>query len=125
MTSLQPSPKAIARAYFDLWTTGRFEEAAGLLSEQITIETPINIYPTKADFVAALSGFGALVRAAHQFVDLGDGQNVVQLYFMDVAGVGAIQMAEHFVIDNGLITQLRQIHDTAALRAAGFDRQAQ
>lgn len=125
MTSLQPSTKAIARAYFDHWTAGRFDEAANLLSEQVTIETPINIYPTKTDFVAALSGFGALVRATHQFVDLGDGQNVVQLYGMDVTGVGTIEMAEHFVIDNGLITQIRQIHDTAALRAAGFDRQAQ
>jgi hypothetical protein len=29
-------------------------------------------------------------------------------------------VAEHLTVDDGKITRIRQIHDTAALRAAGF-----
>lgn len=123
MSSTGTSPKAVAQAYFDHWTAGRFEAAAALLAEKIEIETPINAYPNKADFVAALSGFGTLVTGANRLVDLADGDDVVQIYDMDVSGLGVIRMTEHFVIQNGLVTRLRQIHDTAALRAAGFDRQ--
>jgi hypothetical protein len=42
------------------------------------------------------------------------------LYDMDVRGLGVMRVAEHFTIRNGKIARLRQIHDTAALRAAGF-----
>ena len=31
-----------------------------------------------------------------------------------------IRIAEHFTVAEGQITRIRQIHDTAALRAAGF-----
>lgn len=124
MTISFATPKDLTRAYFDLWTTGRFEEASALLSDMITIETPINTYPGKPDFVAVLTAFGSLVSATHHLADLGDGEDVVQIYDMEVAGLGVIRMAEHFVVRDSQITQIRQIHDTAALRAAGFDRQA-
>jgi hypothetical protein len=34
--------------------------------------------------------------------------------------IGVLRVAEHFTVANGRIRLLRQIHDTAALRAAGF-----
>jgi hypothetical protein len=33
--------------------------------------------------------------------------------------MGDLRVAEHFTVINGQITRIRQIHDTAALRAAG------
>lgn len=123
MPSTETSPKTIAQTYFDHWTAGRFDDAADLLAEKIGIETPINTYPHKADFVAALRGFGTLVIGVNRLVDLAEGDDVVQIYDMDVTGLGVIRVAEHFVIQSGLITRLRQIHDTAALRASGFDRE--
>jgi hypothetical protein len=42
------------------------------------------------------------------------------LYDMDVEKLGAMRVAEHFTVQNGRITRIRQIHDTAAVRAAGF-----
>lgn len=124
MPSTETSPKAIALAYFDHWTAGRFDAAADLLAEKIRIETPINSYPHKADFAAALRGFGTLVIGVNLLIDLAEGDDVVQIYDMDVTGLGAIRVAEHFVVQSGLITRLQQIRDTAALRASGFDRGA-
>ena len=39
---------------------------------------------------------------------------------MDVEGLGMMRIAEHFTVADGRIKRIRQVHDTAALRAAGF-----
>ncbi len=44
------------------------------------------------------------------------------LYDLEVEGLGKMRIAEHFTIAGGRITRIRQIHDTAALRTAGFGR---
>ena len=48
------------------------------------------------------------------------GKEGMLLYDMDVPHLGTLRVAEHFTVENGKITRIRQIHDTAALRAAGF-----
>lgn len=42
------------------------------------------------------------------------------LYDMNVSGLGTMRVAEHFTTSNGKIVRLRQIHDTAPIRAAGL-----
>ena len=42
-----------------------------------------------------------------------------QLYDMEVEGLGTFRVAEHFTIEAGAITRVRQVHDTHALRQAG------
>jgi hypothetical protein len=42
------------------------------------------------------------------------------LYDIDIKGLGKIRIAEHLTVAEGRITRIRQVHDTAALRAAGF-----
>lgn len=124
MLSAKSSPVALARAYHNHWRAGRFDLAADLLAETVEIETPINAYASKADFTAALTGFGKLVADVTNFIELAGVNDVVQMYDMDIAGLGMIRIAEHFVFANEKIARLRQIHDTALLRAAGFERQA-
>jgi hypothetical protein len=34
--------------------------------------------------------------------------------------VGTLRVAEHFTVEGGKITRIRQIHDTAAVGAAGL-----
>lgn len=50
-----------------------------------------------------------------------DGEGML-LYDMDVRGLGTLRVAEHFTVENGKIIRIRQVHDTATLRAAGFVR---
>ncbi|MBA3807430.1 MAG: hypothetical protein H0X28_03405 [Solirubrobacterales bacterium] len=47
------------------------------------------------------------------------------LYDMDVDGLGEMRVAEHFTVAGDQITRIRQIHDTALLRAAGFGQHAE
>ena len=36
--------------------------------------------------------------------------------------IGTLRVAEHFTVGHGKITRIRQVHDTAAVRAAGLAR---
>ncbi len=111
---------SVVRAYHRGWTSKNFDEAVRLLAPDLKVEVPINEYPTTESFAEALVGFGGLVTSVELLSELGEGNEAMLLYDMDVDGLGKMRVAEHFTVDEGQITRIRQIHDTAALRAAGF-----
>jgi hypothetical protein len=114
--------RQVVDAYHLAWTTKHFDEAVALLAPALEVEVPINTYPTTESFAAALVQFGKGVIAVEVLSKFADGDEAMILYDMDVAGVGAIRVAEHFTVADAQIVRIRQVHDTAALRAAGFDR---
>ena len=108
------------RAYHRTWTSMNFDEAVRLLAPNLEVEVPINTYPTTESFAEALVGFGGLVTGVELLSELGEGNEAMLLYDIDVEGLGKIRIAEHFTVAEGRITRIRQVHDTAALRAGGF-----
>ena len=111
---------AIARAYHDAWSSQDFTTAAELLSPDIAIEVPINSYPDKESFVTALTGFGQLTRRVRLLSAISAENEAILLYDLDAELVGPLRVAEHFTVEAGRIVRLRQIHDTAPVRAAGL-----
>ena len=118
MTTLDTA--TAARAYYDAWTDGNFGRAAALLAPGLTVEVPVNEYPDAGSFAAALESFGSLATRTELLAAMSAGQEAMLLYDMDVPGLGTLRVAEHLTVEDGRITRIRQIHDTAALRAAGF-----
>jgi len=112
-----------ARAYHDAWTARDFARATGLLAGDLTVEVPINDYPTRDSFADALSGFGAMVEQTRLLSALGNDSEATLIYDMDVTGLGTIRVAEHFTVHDGKIDRLRQIHDTTIIRQAGLGPQ--
>jgi uncharacterized protein YndB with AHSA1/START domain len=110
----------IARTYHAAWTSKRFDEAAGLLADALEVEVPINDYPTTESFAEALRGFGSMTRSVELLSAMSAGDEAMLLYDMDVDGLGSMRVVEHFTVRDGRIGRIRQIHDTAALRTAGF-----
>jgi ketosteroid isomerase-like protein len=106
------------REYHAAWTSKEFVNAANLLAEDLVVEVPINSYPTKASFAEALAGFGSTVTSVALLSEMSEGDEAIQLYDMQVAGLGAMRVVEHFTVQNGRIVRLRQIHDTALLRTS-------
>ena len=118
---MNTSPLDIALGYHHGWTTGDFDTAEELLADDLTIEVPLNEYAGKADFSAALRSFGGAATEVRVLGALeGKQSDACVIYDMDVAGLGTLRVAEHFRIVDGRIAAVRQIHDTAALRKAGF-----
>src|SRR5262249_21128147 len=116
--STDEETRSIVRAYHKAWTSGDFETAVALLDRDLEVEVPINEYPTKGSFADALRGFGPLVIKLELLSELAEGDEAMLLYDMDVEGLGGMRVAEHFTVRDGRIRRLRQIHDTAAVRAA-------
>ena len=111
---------AVIRAYYDAWTAKDFDRAVSLLAGELKVEVPVNDYPTTESFAAALKSFGSMSTRAELLAAMSAGPEGMLLYDMDVPGLGTFRVAEHFTVKDGTITRIRQIHDTAALRAAGF-----
>jgi len=111
---------SVVRAYHRGWTSKNFDQAVGLLAPDLKVEVPINDYPTAESFAQALAGFGALVQSVTMLAELAKENEAMLLYDLDVARLGKLRVAEHFTVADGKITRIRQIHDTAPVRAAGF-----
>jgi len=111
---------SVVRAYHRGWTSKNFEQAIRLLAPGLKVEVPINDYPTAESFAQALAGFGALVQSVTLLAEFAQENEAMLLYDMEVARLGKLRIAEHFTVVNGKITRIRQIHDTAPVRAAGF-----
>ena len=109
---------AVARAYHRAWSGGDIAAAASLLAPDLETDVPLNTYATKQEFVAALGAFGSQVRATRLVAELASGEQAVRIYDMTTEPHGTIRIAEHFTVADGLITRIRHVHDTAALRAA-------
>ena len=110
----------IVRAYHRGWTSKKFDEATRLLAPDLKVEVPINEYPTTESFAAAVAAFGGMTKRVSLLSELAKDNEAMLLYEMDIEGLGVMRVAEHFTIADGRIQRIRQIHDTAALRAAGF-----
>lgn len=118
------STEAIIRSYHRGWTRGQIEQSAALLAEDLQVEVPINAYDGAASFIEAVRGFAGATRRVELLAELfGEGEAML-LYDMEVEGLGPLRVAEHFTVSAGRIVRIRQIHDTAALRAAGFARES-
>jgi ketosteroid isomerase-like protein len=110
---------ATARAYHDAWTAKDFDRAVALLAGDLAVEVPINDYPTTKSFAGALRSFGSLATRVDLLAEMAAEDEAMLLYDMDVEGLGTMRIVEHFTVAGGRIVRLRQIHDTAGLRAAG------
>jgi hypothetical protein len=109
---------SVVRRYHESWTSKNFEQAIGLLAPTLQVEVPINAYPTAESFAEALRHFGALVTRVDLISEMSKRDEAMLLYDMRVEQLGTLRVVEHFTVADGKITRLRQIHDTAAIRAA-------
>src|SRR5579862_6134241 len=109
----------VARQYHQAWTSGRFDQAGGFLAESLRLEVPINSYASKDDFLAAVQRTHAMTSSVDLLAEFGSDSQALLLYDLALP-IGSLQIAEHFLVSDGQITQIRHVHDTAALRAAGL-----
>jgi hypothetical protein len=112
----------VVRAYHDAWTHKDFATARALLASTLVVEVPINSYPTAESFAAALEGFASMVTNIELLAAMSEANEAMLLYDLKADPVGTLRVAEHFTVAAGKIIRIRQVHDTAAVRAAGLGR---
>lgn len=115
------NPLEIARAYHRAWTTTKdFDAAAELLSSDLHTDLPVNVYDGKKEFVEAITGFGRLVSEVTLLSECASGNDTALVYDLEMVPLGVLRIAEQCTVIDGQITFIRQVHDTATMRAAGF-----
>jgi ketosteroid isomerase-like protein len=117
MMSQMTNGLEIARAYHRAWNGGRYADAGSYLADELKVEVPINAYPTKASFLEAVERTSEMASKTELLAELGDADQALLLYDLTLP-FGTMRVAEHFTVGGGRITKIRQIHDTAAIRAA-------
>jgi hypothetical protein len=115
--SADTSALAVARAYHDAWQRRDYEAAWRLLDEDLTVEVPINSYPSKATFAEAAQRTREMAVAVTPIAEFGRGREAVLIYDMTLP-IGHLRIAEYFAVSDSRIARIMHIHDTAALRAA-------
>jgi SnoaL-like domain len=115
-----PETLAIVRRYHHGWSTRNYDRAIDVLSPSLKVEVPINDYPTIEAFAQALRGFSDLVTDVQLLAEMSSDDEAILLYDILVEGLGELRVVEHFTVADGKIIRLRQIHDTAGVRAAGL-----
>jgi len=110
----------VVRAYHDAWTHKDYARARALLADTLAVEVPVNDYPTTRSFAAALQSFGSMVSSVELLAAMSDRNEAMLLYDLEAGPVGTLRVAEHFTVEGGKITRIRQIHDSAPVRAAGL-----
>ncbi|MEO9169457.1 MAG: nuclear transport factor 2 family protein [Aestuariivirga sp.] len=115
--------RSVVEGYHRGWTNKHFDDAIKLLAANLKVEVPINDYPTRESFAQAITNFGNMVERVELLAEFADGEEAMLLYDMTVQGMGKMRIAEHFTVKNGKIIRIRQIHDTAPIRAFGLEKE--
>lgn len=114
-----PKALTIARAYHRAWSTQDLDNVGRHLADDLRVEVPINSYEGKEDFLDAVRRTAQMTSKVNILAEFGNDDEALLLYDMTLP-IGDLRIAEHFTVAGGRIHRVRQIHDTAALRAAGF-----
>jgi hypothetical protein len=111
----------VVRSYHRAWTTTKdFSAASKLLAEGLETDLPTNLYAGKQEFVEAIRGFGQLVSSVRILSEYARPGEAVLVYDLVTGPIGTLRIAEQYTVVEGKITFIRQVHDTATMRAAGF-----
>jgi ketosteroid isomerase-like protein len=111
------SALAVACGYHDAWQRRDYQAAWQLLSDDLTVEVPVNSYDSKAAFAEAAQRTREMTAAVTPLAEFGNDGEAVLIYDLTLP-IGDLRIAEYFHVRDGRITQITHIHDTAALRAA-------
>jgi limonene-1,2-epoxide hydrolase len=117
-----PTALSVVRAYHRAWTERDFAELDRLVADPLHVEVPINRYESRAAFLEAVRQTAQMTSMVAVLAELGGDGEAMLLYDMTLP-IGELRVAEHFTVSEGRIHTIRQIHDTALLRAAGFGKQ--
>jgi hypothetical protein len=111
------SALSIALAYHAAWNRRDYEAAWQLLDDDLSVDVPINSYPTKAAFVEAARYTREMATSVKAFAEFGADGEALLIYDMQLP-VGGLRIAEYFAVADGRINRIIHVHDTAILRGA-------
>jgi hypothetical protein len=96
-----------------------YQQAIELLSRAPAINVPINDHPPAESLACALRGVGDLVTSVELLAEMSSDMRATLPCGIHVEGPGGVRVVYHFTVAGREIVRLRQVDDTADVRAAG------
>ena len=107
-----------AEAFFDAWTSGRFDEARALLHDDVDFRGPIDTFDSAEPYVQALQGLSQIVKAAEKRKVFVDGDDVCVIYdLVTDSPAGTAPVAEWYRVRDGKIAAVRVFFDARPFAA--------
>jgi hypothetical protein len=111
----------VVRTFFDAWTGKDFAAGWPLLDDSIVVESPLARYEDAATFKSTLTGLASQVSAVKLLAAMGDGDEAMMLYDLQIEGLGELRVFELSTVAGGKIKHVQQVYDTVEVRKAGMD----
>lgn len=108
-------PVLIAQRYLRAWIAGRFDEVERLLAPAVRFTGPIDRFARRAELIAALQKLQTIVERAELVGSIAEGDEVALRYDLHtrVSTIGVTRVAEHFIVKEGVITEIELFFDSA------------
>ena len=107
----------VAEQFFAAWTRGDFEEARGLLHDDVSFEGPFDSFDRAEAYLQTLRGLAGMVTGADVRRVFSDGDEACVLYDLHTAPVPDAPVAEWFVLRDGRIASIRAYFDARPFAA--------
>ena len=108
----------VSLAYYDAWTTQRFDEALAYIDESVVCDAPSGRFEGQTEFRGFMEPFTGLLTRSELIASFGDDETSLLMYDTDTVPVSNAPGAEYHRVQEGKITYIRIIFDRAPFDAA-------
>jgi ketosteroid isomerase-like protein len=107
----------IVTTYYKAWTTGDHAKARALLADDLKFDGSIDHFQKADDLLRALQGFTQMVTGVNLIAEFFSGDQAMLLYdCVTPTPAGTIRTAEHFIVRDGKIREIKVVFDASELR---------
>lgn len=110
-------PLTVVTRCLQAWTTGDFDTARSLLSDDVTAESPLGSTSGVDDYLEALSRLAEVSRGAEARQVVANGNDVCVRYDLMTKATGPLATTGWFHVEDGKIGSVREYFDPRALPA--------
>jgi ketosteroid isomerase-like protein len=116
------TPQAVADTFFKAWTTGDFDTARSMLSDDVSFAGPIDRFDNADAYITSLRGLAQIVQGAEEQKVFVDGNDVCVIYdLVTNTPAGAAPTVDWYHVRDGKISAVRVFFDARPF-AAMFER---
>ena len=109
--------KEIVQRYHDAWRRHDYEEARGLLHDDLDFAGPFDTFDRADDFLEAIRALAPVVKDVEVRKTFVDGEDVCLIFDMVTHGAGTQPIAEWYAVRDGKIASLRVFFDARPFAA--------
>jgi hypothetical protein len=116
--SAETNPIDVATAFTKAWTSGKLDEAANYVADDVVFDGPMQKSTGKKPYVEGLSKLAGAVNGVRMIAAYGDDSHALLMYDLLTERYGTLTCAKHLTIRDGKIARDQLAFDSHKVRSA-------